>query len=233
MGRASALALAAAGAQVLVHYSRGPAEAAGVVNEIRKAGGRADAIAADLAAPDGAHKLANRSVISSAIGWISSSRTRASPRLRQSRTPRSKILTISSPLTFTPALFRPPFRRKARNAHVTTPEQNKALVLQAFDTLFNKRDYEAASCFGSDKYIQRSAHIEPGREGLFRLIRSLSETPALRAQHHSRGGRLRHRQGRFSGTGRPAAWVAADVVRIEDGVLAEHWDVLQDEATRA
>jgi 3-oxoacyl-[acyl-carrier protein] reductase len=60
MGRASALALAAAGAQVLVHYSRGAAEAASVVNEIRNAGGRADAIAADLAAPDGAHKLAKQ-----------------------------------------------------------------------------------------------------------------------------------------------------------------------------
>lgn len=60
IGRASALALARAGAQVLVHYSRGAAEAEGVVNEIRKAGGRADAIAADLAAPDGAHKLAKQ-----------------------------------------------------------------------------------------------------------------------------------------------------------------------------
>jgi predicted SnoaL-like aldol condensation-catalyzing enzyme len=39
--------------------------------------------------------------------------------------------------------------------------------------------------------------------------------------------------GRFSGNGRPAEWVAADVVRIEDGRLAEHWDVLQDEATEA
>jgi NAD(P)-dependent dehydrogenase (short-subunit alcohol dehydrogenase family) len=60
IGRASALALARAGAQVLVHYGRGAAEAEGVVDEIRKAGGRADAIAADLAAPDGAHKLAKQ-----------------------------------------------------------------------------------------------------------------------------------------------------------------------------
>lgn len=60
MGRASALALARAGAQVLVHYSRGAVEAEGVVDEIRKVGGRADAIAADLAAPDGAHKLAKK-----------------------------------------------------------------------------------------------------------------------------------------------------------------------------
>jgi 3-oxoacyl-[acyl-carrier protein] reductase len=58
MGRAGAIALATAGAQVLVHYGRGATEADDVVNEIRKAGGRADAIAADLAAPDGAHRLA-------------------------------------------------------------------------------------------------------------------------------------------------------------------------------
>jgi len=48
----------------------------------------------------------------------------------------------------------------------TTPEQNKALVLEAFDTLFNKRDYAAAERFWSPDYIQHSAHIEPGREGL-------------------------------------------------------------------
>src|SRR5271169_50459 len=58
MGRASALALGAAGAQVLVHYGRGAAEAEGVVAEIRQSGGRADTIAADLALPDGAHRLA-------------------------------------------------------------------------------------------------------------------------------------------------------------------------------
>ena len=60
IGRASALALATAGAQVLVHYSRGASEAEAVVAEIRKAGGRADAVGADLAAPDGAHKLAKQ-----------------------------------------------------------------------------------------------------------------------------------------------------------------------------
>ena len=58
IGRASALALAAAGAQVLVHYGRGSAEAAAVVEEVRRAGGRADAVAADLAQPDGPHRLA-------------------------------------------------------------------------------------------------------------------------------------------------------------------------------
>src|SRR5260370_5060329 len=60
IGRASALALAAAGAQVLVHYGRGAKEADEVVAEISEAGGRADAIATDLAAADGASKLARQ-----------------------------------------------------------------------------------------------------------------------------------------------------------------------------
>jgi predicted SnoaL-like aldol condensation-catalyzing enzyme len=115
----------------------------------------------------------------------------------------------------------------------TTPEQNKALVLEAFDTLFNKRDYEAAARFWSDTYIQHSAHIEPGRDGLFNLIRSLPDS-----LHYEHGLILAEGDyvivhGRFSGTGRPAASVAADLVRIEDGRLAEHWDVLQDEVTQA
>ena len=54
-------------------------------------------------------------------------------------------------------------------------------VLNAFDTLFNKRDYEAAAKFWSDTYIQHSAHIEPGRDGLFSLIRSTPST--LRYEH--------------------------------------------------
>ena len=55
----------------------------------------------------------------------------------------------------------------------TTPEQNKTLVLQAFDTLFNKRDYNAAERYLSSNYIQHSAHIAPGRDGLFNLVRSM------------------------------------------------------------
>jgi 3-oxoacyl-[acyl-carrier protein] reductase len=60
IGRASALALAAAGAQVLVHYNRGTSEAEAVVADIRTAGGRADKLMADLSAPDGAHRLAGQ-----------------------------------------------------------------------------------------------------------------------------------------------------------------------------
>ncbi|HEX4151841.1 MAG TPA: nuclear transport factor 2 family protein [Steroidobacteraceae bacterium] len=121
----------------------------------------------------------------------------------------------------------------------TTPEQNKTLVLKAFDTLFNQRDYSTAERFWSPDYIQHSAHIAPGRKGLFDLVRAAP--PTLRYQHQlivAEGnyvichGRFTG-NGRFSSDDRPVAWIAADVVRIEDGLLAEHWDVLQDEATEA
>jgi predicted SnoaL-like aldol condensation-catalyzing enzyme len=115
----------------------------------------------------------------------------------------------------------------------STESKNKALVLEAFDTLFNKRDYAAAERFWSSNYIQHSAHIEAGREGLFNLIKaapaSLKYEPGVIVAE----GDFVIVHGRFSGMGRPTNWIAADVVRIADGVLAEHWDVLQDEATGA
>jgi predicted SnoaL-like aldol condensation-catalyzing enzyme/ketosteroid isomerase-like protein len=115
----------------------------------------------------------------------------------------------------------------------TTPEHNKALVLEAFDTLFNRRDYDAAERFWSDRYIQHSAHIAPGRDGLFNLVRTLPGTLKYENQLIVAEGDYVIAHGRFSGNGRAAAWIAADIVRIEDGKLAEHWDVLQDEATKA
>jgi len=113
----------------------------------------------------------------------------------------------------------------------TIEAKNKALVLEAFDTLFNKRDYAGAERYWSPNYIQHSAHIEPGREGLFNLIKSLPST--LR---YEPGTIVAERDfvivhGRFSGFGAPVNWIAADIVRIHDGVLVEHWDVIQDEVT--
>ena len=104
----------------------------------------------------------------------------------------------------------------------TTPEQNKALVLEAFDTLFNKRDYAAAERYWSDRYIQHSAHIAPGRNGLFNLIRTLPDALKYENQLIVAEGDYVIAHGRFSGIGWPAAWVSADIVRIEDGKLAEH-----------
>ncbi len=114
-----------------------------------------------------------------------------------------------------------------------TETANKKLVLDAFDTLFNQRDYSAAERFWSPDYIQHSAHIAPGRNGLFDLIRTLPATLRYEPGVIVANGDYVIVHGRFSGHGRPAAWIAADILRIADGVLAEHWDVLQDEVTEA
>jgi predicted SnoaL-like aldol condensation-catalyzing enzyme len=110
---------------------------------------------------------------------------------------------------------------------------NKAFVLMAFDTLFNKRDYKTAEAFWSPDYIQHSAHIPQGREGLFDLIKSLP--PSLRYENDvvMAEDDLVMLHGRFSGTGLPADWIATDIVRLHEGRLVEHWDVLQDESTKA
>ena len=113
----------------------------------------------------------------------------------------------------------------------TTSEKNKALVLEAFDTLFNRRDYAAAERFWSPGYIQHSAHIAPGREGLFDLVRGLPSTLRYEAGLIVADGDFVIVHGRFSGFGAPANWIAADILRIHDGILIEHWDVIQDEAT--
>jgi predicted SnoaL-like aldol condensation-catalyzing enzyme len=114
----------------------------------------------------------------------------------------------------------------------TTLERNKALVLEAFDTLFNKRDYVAAERYWSPDYIQHSAHIKPGREGLFDLIKSLPPTLRYEPGVIVAEGDFVIVHGRFSEFGAPVDWIAADILRIEDGVLIEHWDVIQDEATQ-
>jgi predicted SnoaL-like aldol condensation-catalyzing enzyme len=115
----------------------------------------------------------------------------------------------------------------------TIQEKNKALVLEAFDTLFNKRNYIAAERYWSPHYIQHSAHIAPGRKGLFDLIKSIPPTFKYEPGMIAAEGDFVIVHGRFSGFGAPVNWIAADIVRIKDGILVEHWDVIEDEASRA
>jgi predicted SnoaL-like aldol condensation-catalyzing enzyme len=113
----------------------------------------------------------------------------------------------------------------------TTSERNKRLVLHAFDTLFNKRDSGAAEKFWSPNYIQHSVHIPPGRDGLFNLVKTLP--PPHKYEHGTilADGEFVTIHGRFSGF-LSVNWIAADILRINHGVLLEHWDVIQDEATK-
>jgi predicted SnoaL-like aldol condensation-catalyzing enzyme len=112
-------------------------------------------------------------------------------------------------------------------------EKNKRLVLEAFDTLFNKRDYFAAERFWSPNYIQHSAHIEPGRDRLFNLVRTFPpgsrwESGAILAE-----AGLVTIHSRYVRPGVPRNLIAVDILRVKDGVFLEHWDVLQDEASKA
>ena len=125
--------------------------------------------------------------------------------------------------------WRPPSKQ---SQNMKNEEKNKALVLLAFDTLFNKRDYAAAERLWSPNYIQHSAHIPPGRDGLFNLVKG--SPAALKYEHGfiASEGDIVLAHGRYSNTGLPVNWIIVDIVRIENGLLAEHWDVIQDEATK-
>jgi len=106
---------------------------------------------------------------------------------------------------------------------------NKAIVLEAMDTLFNKRDFEKAKTFWSPNYIQHSAIIDPGRDGLFNLIKGLPKSGYENDLIVAEGDYV-IMHNRYQ-TGEGANLIGADIFRIESGVLAEHWDVLQSEVS--
>jgi predicted SnoaL-like aldol condensation-catalyzing enzyme len=114
----------------------------------------------------------------------------------------------------------------------STVQRNKAFVLKAFETLFNRKDFVAAEKFWSSNYIQHSAHIPPGRDGLFALVKSTP--PGMKYENSliMAEGDMLMLHGRFSGLGLPANWIVLDIVRIENGLLAAHRDVIEDEVTR-
>src|SRR5258706_7303425 len=97
--------------------------------------------------------------------------------------------------------------------------RNKALVLEAFDTLFNKRDYAEAERYWSPDYIQHSAHIAPGREGLFNLIKSSPPTLKYEPAIIVADGGFVIVHSRFSGIWLPANWIEACSVMIRDAIL--------------
>jgi predicted SnoaL-like aldol condensation-catalyzing enzyme len=117
--------------------------------------------------------------------------------------------------------------------NTNSAQANKAVVLKAFDILFNQRDYAAATEFWSPAYLQHSAHIGPGREGLFDLVRSLPTSLRYEQGLAVAEGDYVMVHGRYTGNGQPRALVTIDIVRMESGRLAEHWDVWQEEAPAA
>src|SRR5712692_7935730 len=143
------------------------------------------------------------------------------------RSPRSRTISPSTLIVSTQSRSAPGAERMNQSREA----KNKALVLEAFETLFNKRDYAAAERFWSPDDIQHSAHIAPGRDGLFNLIKSIPPTLKYEPGAIVAEGDIVIVHGRFSGFGASVNWIAADIVRMQNGILAEHWDVIQDEAT--
>ena len=109
---------------------------------------------------------------------------------------------------------------------MTKEQKNKALVLEAFDAAFNRRESDAYERYWSPNYIQHSAHIEPGRDGLKKIISAAP--PDMRYEHGiaMAEGDYVMVHGRFSNIGQPKAWITLDIVRVDNGLLAEHWDVI-------
>jgi predicted SnoaL-like aldol condensation-catalyzing enzyme len=136
-----------------------------------------------------------------------------------------------TPVRLGPPIHQPIAPLTGGNAMTEIEQRHKALVLKAFDTLFNKRDYAAVQRFWSPDYIQHSAHIPPGREGLLALVKAAPPDMHYENALITANGDYVILHGRFRNVGQPANWIVADIVRIEDGLLAEHWDVIQDEAT--
>jgi predicted SnoaL-like aldol condensation-catalyzing enzyme len=114
----------------------------------------------------------------------------------------------------------------------TLEEKNTALVLEALETLFNQKDYTKAAQFWSDSYVQHSRLVPAGRDGLFGLVRSF---PDARFEYDmvAAKGDFVWVHSRYTNSASPTALIGVDIVRIADGKLVEHWDVLQDEATRS
>jgi len=109
---------------------------------------------------------------------------------------------------------------------------NKALVLVALDTLFNKRNYSVAEQYWSPDLILHCAHIAPGRDGLFEFVKTAPVTLRYEPGVIVANEDYVIAHGRISGNGRPRNWIVATVFRIEDGRVAEQWEVVQDEASR-
>jgi predicted SnoaL-like aldol condensation-catalyzing enzyme len=111
-----------------------------------------------------------------------------------------------------------------------SPERNKATVLEAFDALFNRKDFEGAGRFWAKDYIQHNPLIPNGREALFDYIRSLPASTRFECQLAVAEGDFVMVHGRYSDNGFPIPWIVVDILRMKDGVMVEHWDVIQDEA---
>lgn len=110
----------------------------------------------------------------------------------------------------------------------SSPEANRALVLDAMTSLFQHRDPLAVDRLYTADYIQHNPHIPQGREALSKLVAQLPPGLFYEPGMVIAQGAYVAIHGRIRGWA-PNPQVVVDIFRVEDGRLAEHWDVLQDE----
>jgi predicted SnoaL-like aldol condensation-catalyzing enzyme len=111
---------------------------------------------------------------------------------------------------------------------VQRPRRNKALVLEAMTSLFQRHDASAVRRLYAPDYVQHNPNIAQGRDALEALVAGLSETVWYEPGLVVAQGDLVAIHGRIRGWAE-APQVVVDVFRIKGGKLAEHWDVLQNE----
>jgi predicted SnoaL-like aldol condensation-catalyzing enzyme len=113
--------------------------------------------------------------------------------------------------------------------HDDKPERNKALVLEAMTTLFQRHDASAVERLYTPNYIQHNPNIPQGRDALKGLVANISKDVYYEPGLMIAQGDLVAIHGRIRGWAE-VPQVVVDVFRVEGGKLAEHWDVLQNEA---
>ncbi|MDP1617564.1 nuclear transport factor 2 family protein [Phenylobacterium sp.] len=135
--------------------------------------------------------------------------------------PDGRFLRMTGPMTIVTPAEQPSDER---------PQRNKALVLDAMTSLFQRRDASAVDRLYVEDYVQHNPHIPQGRAALKALVASLSNEVWYEPGLILAEGDFVAIHGRIRGwADRPQ--VVVDLFRIEGGRLAEHWDVLQDEVS--
>jgi predicted SnoaL-like aldol condensation-catalyzing enzyme len=110
-------------------------------------------------------------------------------------------------------------------------ETNLALVMDLFAHVLNPMDSGAVDRFVAPDYIQHSQLAPPGREALKAFLDMIrAETPEAvhdvkRAFVDGDHVTVHYHVRRFPGD---LGWAVMDIFRVEDGLIAEHWDVMQD-----
>ena len=109
---------------------------------------------------------------------------------------------------------------------------HKALVKKALTELFIQGDVTALDRYWSDQYIQHNPMIGNGHDALKGLLTSLGPNAKAEFGLMIEEGDFVMVHGRYVGWG-PRPMIGVDIFRVQNGKIAEHWDVLQEEVSAA